>query len=67
MPAKKSRRTYKAKGSRSRTKGSKSKPKRKKSLPIKAFQLSIGKKFQIKESQVVDDKKSKAKGRREGL
>jgi hypothetical protein len=64
---KKTRRTYTSR--KPRAKRTVAKPKRKKTLPIKAFQQAIGRKFQTKESEthVVVDKKSKAKGRREGL
>lgn len=64
------RKTYTAKGSRSRKpRASKSKPKRKKALPVKAFQKAIGRKFQTKELETHDvvGTKSRAKGRREGL
>ena len=69
MAAKKSRRTY-SKGKTTAKRSVRSVPKKRtKSLPIKAFQKSIGKKFQLngEEKHDVLDKKSRAKGRREGL
>lgn len=68
MATKKGRRTYTAKKPRAKRSVSKRKSS-KKALPMVAFKQAIGKKFQTQKetTQVVDGKKSKAKGRREGL